>query len=43
MFQDGIVAQAVDQVVRQGVAYFTFAGNERRDAYQSPFRPSGIR
>ena len=42
MFQDGIVAQAVDQVVRRDIAYFTFAGNERRDAYQSPFRPSGI-
>jgi subtilisin family serine protease len=42
MFQDGIAAQAVDQVVRGGVAYFTFAGNERRDSYQSPFRPSGI-
>ena len=42
MFQDGIVAQTVEQVVRRGVAYFTFAGNERRDSYQSPFRPSGI-
>ena len=41
MFQDGIVAQAVDEVVGGGVTYFTFAGNERRDSYQSPFRPSG--
>jgi len=41
MFQDGIAAQAVDKVVRRGIPYFTFAGNERRDSYQSPFRPSG--
>jgi subtilisin family serine protease len=39
MFQDGIVAQAVDTVVSQGVAYFTAVGNEGRLAYESAFRP----
>jgi hypothetical protein len=31
MFQDGIIAQAVDTVVNQGVAYFSAAGNEARN------------
>jgi hypothetical protein len=39
MFQDGIIAQAVDSVVAAGVAYFSSAGNEARDAYSSAFRP----
>jgi Subtilase family/FG-GAP-like repeat len=39
MFQDGIIAQAVDNVVATGVAYFSSAGNEARDAYSSTFRP----
>jgi hypothetical protein len=38
MFQDGIVAQAVDHVKRQGVAYFSSAGNEGRQSYEAPFR-----
>jgi hypothetical protein len=41
MFQDGIVAQAVDAVGAAGVAYFSAAGNEARDSYESPFRDSG--
>ena len=41
MFQDGIIAQAVDQVVAEGVAYFSSAGNSGRRAYQSAFRNSG--
>ena len=41
MFQDGIIAQAVDTVVEQGVAYFSSAGNDARDAYESTFTPSG--
>ncbi len=42
MFQDGIVAQAVDKVVKEkGVTYFAAAGNEARNAYESAFRPSG--
>ena len=39
MFQDGIVAQAVDQVAAAGVAYFSAAGNDARDAYESGFVP----
>ncbi len=41
MFQDGIVAQAVDKVVAHGVSYFSSAGNEARQSYTSPFRASG--
>ena len=37
MFQDGIVAQAVDTVVAGGAAYFSAAGNEARQSYQSGF------
>ncbi|MEL7035692.1 MAG: S8 family serine peptidase [Cyanobacteria bacterium J06592_8] len=40
MFQDGIIAQAVDQVVNDGVTYFSFAGNNARDSYQSEFTES---
>ncbi|MBX7166789.1 MAG: tandem-95 repeat protein [Pirellulales bacterium] len=40
-FQDGIVAQAVDQVAAQGVPYFSSAGNSARDSYESDFRNSG--
>ncbi len=42
MFQDGIIAQAVDTVKAQGVAYFSSAGNNARNAYESTFRPSGV-
>jgi hypothetical protein len=44
MFQDGIVAQAVDQVKALGISYFSAAGNEGRMSYESDesgFRPSG--
>jgi hypothetical protein len=34
-FQDGIVAQAVDSVVAQGVAYFSSAGNDGTLAYDN--------
>jgi subtilisin family serine protease len=40
MFQDGIVAQAVDKVVKRGVPYFSSAINSARDSYESPFRSS---
>ena len=39
-FQDGIVAQAVDQVKATGVTYFSAAGNSERASYESDFRPS---
>ncbi|GAB3567222.1 hypothetical protein GCM10027578_17720 [Spirosoma luteolum] len=42
-FQDGIIAQAVDQVVSNNKAtYFSSAGNQARQSYQSAFRNSGI-
>jgi len=42
MFQDGPIAQAVDQVVNShGVAYFSSAGNAARKSYESPFVSSG--
>ncbi|MFQ5828839.1 MAG: Ig-like domain-containing protein [Candidatus Methylomirabilia bacterium] len=42
MFQDGIIAQAVDTVEANGVSYFSAAGNNDRDAYEAPFRGSGM-
>jgi hypothetical protein len=45
-FRDGIVAQAVDAVTAQGVAYFSSAGNYGSKSYESAFypvaAPSGI-
>ena len=38
-YQDGVAAQAVDQVVAQGVTYFSAAGNEGNAGYESQFRP----
>ena len=34
-FQDGFVAQAVDAVEAQGVAYFSAAGNDGNLSYQN--------
>ena len=42
MFQDDIVAQAVDVVEAAGVSYFSSAGNQGRDAYSAPFTDSGV-
>ena len=39
MFMDGIVAQAVDDVVADGVAYFSSAGNQANRSYEAPLRP----
>jgi hypothetical protein len=40
MFEDGIVARAVDDVAAQGVAYFSSAGNRpATQGYFSDFRP----
>jgi hypothetical protein len=41
MFQDGIIAQAVDEVVKKDVAYFTAVGNADRKSYQAKFKNSG--
>lgn len=35
VFQDGIVAQAIDQVQAKGVAYFASAGNDGRNSYEN--------
>ncbi|MBM83138.1 MAG: hypothetical protein CMJ78_21460, partial [Planctomycetaceae bacterium] len=40
MFQDGVIAQAVDQVKAGGVAYFSSAGNSDRQSYESAFTAS---
>jgi hypothetical protein len=40
-FQDGIIAQAVDQVVARDVSYFSAAGNAGRQSYEAGFRNSG--
>ncbi len=41
MFQDGIIAQAVDVVEGAGNAYFSSAGNNDRRSYESPFAADG--
>ncbi len=40
MFQDGIIAQAVDSVAKRGVTHVSAAGNAARNSYESEFRPS---
>jgi hypothetical protein len=35
-FQDDIIARAVNQVVSQGIAYFSPAGNAARNAWDAP-------
>ena len=37
MFQDGIIAQAINQVVNRGVAYFSSAGNYSDTGYEHSF------
>jgi hypothetical protein len=39
MFQDGIIAQAVDEVVVRGVPCFSSAGNSASQSYESVWRP----
>ncbi|QDU75011.1 Subtilase family protein [Bremerella volcania] len=41
MFQDGIIAQAVDTVVASGVSYFASQGNYADNSYESAFTDSG--
>jgi len=38
MFEDGVVAQAVDNVVASGVTYFSAAGNLAQHSYESAWR-----
>ena len=42
MFQDGVAAQAVDEVAGLGVAYFSAAGNRGRAGYESAFRDASL-
>ncbi len=42
MFQDGIVAQAVDAVAAAGVAYYSAAGNAGNESYEAAFNDSGV-
>ncbi len=42
MFQDGIVAQAVDFVTAGGVAYYSAAGNAGDESYEAAFADSGV-
>ncbi|MDB5308180.1 MAG: hypothetical protein JWO38_2382 [Gemmataceae bacterium] len=42
MFQDGLVAQAVNQVEAAGISYFSAAGNLGRGSYQQGFANSGV-
>jgi subtilisin family serine protease len=41
MYLDGPIAQAADRVKSRGVAYFSSAGNQARQSYESTFRRSG--
>ena len=41
MFQDGVVAQAVDSVTADGVAYYSAAGNASDESYEAAFIDSG--
>jgi Ca2+-binding RTX toxin-like protein len=41
-FQDGLTAQAVDDVTADGVLYFSSAGNQADQSYQSAFVNSGV-
>jgi hypothetical protein len=39
IFQDGVVAQAVDQAKANGVAYFVSAGNRARQSWEGTYTP----
>lgn len=41
MYQDGVVAQAVDQVVADGVTYFSAAGNSADSSYEAKYDDTG--
>jgi subtilase family protein len=42
MFSDGIIAQAADLAVARGAAYFSSAGNQARQSYESTYRETTV-
>jgi hypothetical protein len=42
MFQEGVIAQAVDQVVASGITYISAAGNNGSNSYADTFRNGGF-
>lgn len=42
MFQDGVIAQAVDAAVANGATYFSAAGDQGNKSYESAFRSGTI-
>lgn len=42
IFQDGVIAQAVDQVVADGAVYLSSAGNNGDDGFFDVYRDSGV-
>ena len=40
-FMDGVVAQAIDEVVAEGIVYFSAAGNYGTQSYEAEFQTSG--
>lgn len=42
MFQDGVVAQAIDEVTAAGVTYFSAAGNSGRMSYETPPQKTAV-
>jgi Subtilase family/Secretion system C-terminal sorting domain len=41
-FQDGIIAQSVDESKKKGVTYFSAAGNQGVNSYEYSFQPSDV-
>ena len=41
-FQDGVIAQAVDEVVADGAVYFSAAGNSANNSYEAKYQDSGV-
>ncbi len=41
-FQDGIIAQSVDAVKKNGVTYFSSAGNQFNASYESDYRSTAV-